>query len=170
MRRVQDGLIVNMGSVLGRISLPFIGLFGASKFAVEGLSDALRYEAAPFGIDVVLMQPSVEPIAMYECAQLPADRARAGPGGSAPHSADATFDQIMERFKVCDAPDPADLATRLISLIETTKGSRPDRIVVGKSYGADELNSLARDIQATAWAELGVADVEPPSMDHERIP
>lgn len=166
MRRAQDGLIVNIGSVLGRISLPFIGLFGASKFAVEGLSDALRYEAAPFGIDVVLMQPSVDPIAMYECAQLPADRARTGLDDSAPHSEDAIFDQMMDRFKGCDGPDPADLAMRLLRLIEATKGSRPDRIVVGAPYGADEINLLARGVQAKAWAELGVEDVGPPLIGH----
>lgn len=170
MRRMKDGLIVNMGSVLGRISLPFIGLFGASKFAVEGLSDALRYEAAPFGIDVVLMQPSVDPIAIYESAQLPADRERAGAGGSEPQAADAIFDQIMDRFKGCDGPDKADLAMHLLKLIEIAKGSRPDRIVVGASYGADELNLLARKVQAKAWDELGMAATEPRSTHREPMP
>jgi len=170
MQRARDGLIVNMGSVLGRISLPFIGLFGASKFAVEGLSDALRYEAAPFGIDVVLMQPSVDPVAMYECAQPPADGARGEVDGSAPHSADAIFDQIMDRFKGCDGPDPADLAMRLVGLIDAIKGSRPERIVIGASYGADEINLLARGVQAKAWAELGVEGFASPPIDRTQTP
>lgn len=165
MRRAQDGLIINIGSILGRISLPFIGLYGASKFAIEGFTDALRYEAAPFGIDVVLMQPGVDPIAMYECAQLPADRAPPSSDGLPLRSSDALFDQIMEHFKGCDGPEPTDLAMQLVTLVAADKGSRPRRIVVGPSYGIDEINLLTRRIQAGAWGALGMNGPDAPPTD-----
>jgi NAD(P)-dependent dehydrogenase (short-subunit alcohol dehydrogenase family) len=57
MRRKRAGVIVNVTSIAGELSLPFQGLYSASKFAVEGLSEALRVEVRPFGIDVVLVQP-----------------------------------------------------------------------------------------------------------------
>ncbi len=57
MRRARAGLIVNVTSIAGEFALPFQGLYSASKFAVEGLSEALRAEVRPFGIDVVLVQP-----------------------------------------------------------------------------------------------------------------
>jgi NAD(P)-dependent dehydrogenase (short-subunit alcohol dehydrogenase family) len=57
MRSQGRGLIVNVTSIAGELSLPFQGLYSASKFAVEGMSDALRVEVRPFGIDVVLVQP-----------------------------------------------------------------------------------------------------------------
>jgi NAD(P)-dependent dehydrogenase (short-subunit alcohol dehydrogenase family) len=57
MRRQGSGLIVNVTSIAGEISLPFQGLYSASKFAVEGLSEALHAEVRPFGIGVVLVQP-----------------------------------------------------------------------------------------------------------------
>ena len=57
MRRARAGLIVNVTSIGGELALPFQGLYSASKFAVEGLSEALRVEVRPFGIDVVLVQP-----------------------------------------------------------------------------------------------------------------
>ncbi|MCX2818061.1 SDR family oxidoreductase [Haladaptatus sp. F3-133] len=57
MREQGDGTIVNMSSVLGRVSLPGVGTYCASKSAVEALSDALRVEVAPFGVDVVLVEP-----------------------------------------------------------------------------------------------------------------
>lgn len=57
MRSQGRGLIVNVTSIAGELSLPFQGLYSASKFAVEGLSEALRVEVRPFGIDVVLVQP-----------------------------------------------------------------------------------------------------------------
>ena len=54
LRRQHDGLIINLSSVLGRVTFPFVGLYGASKFAVEALTDTYRYEVSQLGIDVVL--------------------------------------------------------------------------------------------------------------------
>lgn len=53
------GRIVFMSSVSGRSALPFIGPYGASKFALEALADALRLELRPFGLRVVLVEPGV---------------------------------------------------------------------------------------------------------------
>ena len=53
MRDRRSGRIINVSSVGGRITLPFFGVYNSTKYAVESLSDALRYELRPFGIDVV---------------------------------------------------------------------------------------------------------------------
>src|SRR5262249_24938461 len=53
------GRIINVSSVGGRITLPYFGVYNSTKYAVEALSDALRYELAPFGIDVALIEPGV---------------------------------------------------------------------------------------------------------------
>lgn len=57
MRKARAGRIVNVGSVAGRLAAPFMGAYASSKHAVEGLSDSLRREAAPFGIKVSLVRP-----------------------------------------------------------------------------------------------------------------
>ena len=57
MRRQKGGLIVNIGSVSGRLVTPANGTYSASKFALEALSDAMRLELEPFGIRVVLVEP-----------------------------------------------------------------------------------------------------------------
>ncbi len=57
MRERRSGLIVNIGSLAGLIGLPFQGLYSASKFALEGLTEALRMEVAAFGIHVVNVDP-----------------------------------------------------------------------------------------------------------------
>lgn len=57
LRRQGTGYIINIGSIGGLIAIPFQPLYSASKFAVEGLTEALRYEASPFGIKVVLIEP-----------------------------------------------------------------------------------------------------------------
>ena len=57
MRAARVGRIVNIGSLAGRIVSPFMGVYGSSKHAVEGLSDALRRELRPFGIKVSVIRP-----------------------------------------------------------------------------------------------------------------
>lgn len=57
MRARQAGRIVNISSLAGKLSTPVNGTYSASKFAVEALSDALRVELAPFGIQVVVVEP-----------------------------------------------------------------------------------------------------------------
>lgn len=58
MRAQRSGLIINVSSLGGIIALPFQGLYSAAKFAVEGLSEALRMEVRPWGIGVVLIEPA----------------------------------------------------------------------------------------------------------------
>ncbi len=57
MRAQRDGYIVNVSSVAGRVSVPLMGAYCASKFALEAFSDALRVECRPFGVKVVVVEP-----------------------------------------------------------------------------------------------------------------
>jgi NAD(P)-dependent dehydrogenase (short-subunit alcohol dehydrogenase family) len=57
MRTQRGGRIVLISSIGGVVALPFQAFYSASKFALEGLGEALAYEVAPFGIDVTLVEP-----------------------------------------------------------------------------------------------------------------
>jgi len=57
MRQNRYGKIVNISSVGGKIALPLGGWYHASKFAMEALSDSMRMEVKPFGIDVIVIEP-----------------------------------------------------------------------------------------------------------------
>ncbi|WP_345619837.1 oxidoreductase [Streptomyces ziwulingensis] len=57
MRERRRGAIVNVSSIGGRLAMPGSGYYSATKFALGGLSDALRKEVAPLGIKVVLVEP-----------------------------------------------------------------------------------------------------------------
>ncbi len=59
MRARGAGRIVNVSSVGGRVTFPFMGAYNATKYAVESLSDAMRIELSAFGIKVVLIEPGV---------------------------------------------------------------------------------------------------------------
>jgi len=59
MRKQGSGTIVNVSSVVGRIGFPASPAYISSKFALEGLSESLRFELAPFGVDVIIIEPGV---------------------------------------------------------------------------------------------------------------
>jgi NAD(P)-dependent dehydrogenase (short-subunit alcohol dehydrogenase family) len=59
MRKQNNGTIVNISSVGGRIGLPGLSAYHSTKFALEGLSESISYELEPFGIRVVIIEPGV---------------------------------------------------------------------------------------------------------------
>ena len=59
MRTQGSGKIINISSVAGRIGFPASPAYISSKFALEGLSESLRFELAPFGVDVIIIEPGV---------------------------------------------------------------------------------------------------------------
>jgi NAD(P)-dependent dehydrogenase (short-subunit alcohol dehydrogenase family) len=69
MRKQGEGRIINISSIAGKLSTPVNGLYSASKFALEAISDALRWELAPFGVRVVLIEPGSIKTAFEENAR-----------------------------------------------------------------------------------------------------
>ena len=83
MRARKSGKIFNISSVGGKLAIPLGGWYHASKFALEGYSDALRMELRPFGIDVVVIEPGAvksewSGIAAKEAARISGKGAYAG--------------------------------------------------------------------------------------------
>ena len=68
MRRRRRGRIVNMSSISGKIAIPLMSAYASSKHALEAISDSLRLELYPFGIDVVLIEPGYIPTSMNRTA------------------------------------------------------------------------------------------------------
>ncbi len=157
LRRQNDGLIVNIGSVLGRVTFPFFSLYGASKFAVEALTDSYRYEVSQLGIDVVLVQPSAYPTQMYASAAQPADTGRAAEYGAVGEIPGAIIQNLSAMLSGADAPNPHDITEAIARLIATPRGDRPARTVVGASFGADTLNDATEPVQAGTIEALGLS-------------
>ena len=156
LRGKGDGLVINVGSILGRVTFPFFGLYGASKFALEALSDSYRYELSQLGVDVVLVQPSAYPTNMYAAVQQPADAARGAAYGEIGAIPGKMFETFMGMFAAKNAPNPHDVAEAVIKLIGTAKGKRPDRVVVGQAFGSDAVNAAVAQIQRQAVYGLGL--------------
>jgi NAD(P)-dependent dehydrogenase (short-subunit alcohol dehydrogenase family) len=68
-RRSPPGRIVNMSSVAGRFAAPFMGAYNASKFGLEGMSDALRRELMIYGVDVIVIEPGMIATPIWDKAE-----------------------------------------------------------------------------------------------------
>ena len=156
MRAAGDGLIINIGSILGRVTFPFFGLYGASKFAVEALTDTLHYEVSQLGVDVVLVQPSAYPTNMYASILRPADTTVAESYGEIGAIPGKMFETFTAMFSADDAPNPHDVAAAVAALVAAPKGSRPARTVVGQPFGADALNDATAPVQHGVVEALGL--------------
>jgi NAD(P)-dependent dehydrogenase (short-subunit alcohol dehydrogenase family) len=160
MREKRDGLIINIGSILGRVTFPFSGIYGASKFAVEALTDSLRYEVSQLGIEVVEVQPSAYPTNFFTDIQTPADTEVTKSYGEVGQIPDAMFTAFASRFEGEDAPNPHDVAEAVARLVGQSKGSRAVRTVVGEAFGADKVNEDVAPVQAKTVDALGLGHLE----------
>jgi len=155
-RKQGSGLVITIGSILGRVTFPFFGLYGASKFALEGMIDSYAYELSQFGVEFVLVQPSAYPTNMYASVQRPADAGRAGEYGEIGAIPGKMFETFMGMFNGPNAPNPHDLAEAVAKLMATPAGERPDRVVVGTAFGADAANAAFAPIQQQVVDGLGL--------------
>ena len=121
MRSQGSGTIVTVGSLAGKATLPFSGIYSASKHAVEALSDALHYELEPFGIRVVLIEPGGFETAMEANGRL----ARRFTEGSVYRDAERRFaaalDKLPGGWMRADAQIVAD------AIADAAKAEQPQR-------------------------------------------
>lgn len=159
LRAQGSGLVINIGSILGRVTWPFFGLYGASKYAVETMSDSYRYELSQLGIDVVLVQPSAYPTNMFAAAQQPADSQLAKAYEEVAEVPGKIINTFVALFQGEKAPNPQDVATAIDKIVATPGGSRPDRVVVGLPFGSDAVNAAVAPIQRGVIDNLGLGDL-----------
>lgn len=159
LRAKRRGLVINVGSILGRITLPFFGLYGASKYAVEAMSDGYRYELSQLGVEVVLVQPSAYPTNMYAAAQQPADEELRKTYGEVAEVPDKILKTFVTLFQGENGPNPQDVATAIDKIVSTPAGNRPDRVVVGLPFGSDAVNKAVAPIQRGVIENLGLGDL-----------
>jgi NAD(P)-dependent dehydrogenase (short-subunit alcohol dehydrogenase family) len=148
MRQQGSGRIINVSSVLGFLPAPYMGLYSASKHAIEGLSETLDHEVRKFGVRVVLVEPSYTrtnldlnapqaqgPIAAYDADRNLASRAivrnvqkAPGPEGVAATIVDAAF----SAWKMRRAPKGE---ASLLSKLRRFMPARPVDSSLRKTFG-----------------------------------
>jgi NAD(P)-dependent dehydrogenase (short-subunit alcohol dehydrogenase family) len=151
--KAAQGTIINVSSVNGRIALPALGPYGASKAALEALSDSLRLELAPFGVHVVVIEPSSSPTNIWRTSM---ERARARleqyRGQGSPYERLLT---VMERSAMRMAAGrggfPPQLFAETIERILSSRRPRPRYAVPARIAWAIRLRSWLPD---RSWDRL----------------
>jgi NAD(P)-dependent dehydrogenase (short-subunit alcohol dehydrogenase family) len=144
MRARGSGLIMNVSSTAGRVAVPFVGIYHASKWAVEGYSQALRGELASSGVDVVIIEPGPFTTALFPRSPQPEDAEdRSATYPAAVHEAHAGMGAAFEGlFADPDTPtDPAIVVDAMAGLVEMAPGTRPLRTCLGVDFGVRERNA-----------------------------
>jgi len=161
MRARGKGLVVNVSSVVGRIVFPVMGAYCASKFALEALSEAYRYELKPTGVELTLVEPGAFPTEFAQKLDVGAEAERAqgyGPLANATEMMGKSFEQM---FSGPNVPQPQIVADAILALIETPAGSRPARVVVDPVSGAaaEALNKAHAEIQKAVLGNMGMGSM-----------
>jgi NAD(P)-dependent dehydrogenase (short-subunit alcohol dehydrogenase family) len=162
MRRAGGGLVVWLSSTDGREVMPFLGVYDASKAAVEALAEAWRYELHALNVRTVVVQPGTFPTTSILANLVPADapeRAAAyGALADAPGQLFAGLDAMVREGR---APDPSQVADAVCAAF---RGGSPPRVVVDPSGfdGAARINAVCDAVQADLLARLGLSALAAP--------
>lgn len=159
MRKAGSGLIINTSSLVGRISPPFFGTYTATKHALEGYAQALRYEVSPFGVDVVMVEPGPFGTGLLASGQVPEHSEVLESYGDLAGVPNAMGENFAQMLQSEDAPNPQWVVDAYLKLAETPFGSRPTRTVVGITWGVDKINELTQPIQDNVLKEMQLDSV-----------
>ncbi len=159
MRAAGAGLIINCSSLVGRISPPFFGTYTATKHALEGYAQALRYEVSPFGVDIAIVEPGPFGTGLLGAGKPPAREdvsASYGDLAGVPAAMGAHFAQLLTSE---GAPDPQWVVDAYVKLADMPAGKRPTRTVVGMTWGVDEINARTQPLQDNILREMQLEGV-----------
>ncbi len=152
MKRQGNGLLLHVSSGAGRLAIPGMGLYCASKFAMEALAEVYRYELASLGIDSVVIEPGAYATPIMEKLERGEDPGRkTGYGEMA---------QIPEKIKAkigSSRANPQEIADAVLQIIETPAGQRQLRYRIGPGGpGVQRINALTDEIQTQLLEAFGI--------------
>jgi NAD(P)-dependent dehydrogenase (short-subunit alcohol dehydrogenase family) len=129
MRRQRSGLLIHVSSGMGRAVVPGFAAYSASKFALEALADAYRFELAPLGIDSVIVEPGIHRTPILERLIAPEDQNRVAEYGSTAEAIERVKGVFDAASSSPETPGPEGVVDAFVRLIETPVGERPFRTV-----------------------------------------
>jgi NAD(P)-dependent dehydrogenase (short-subunit alcohol dehydrogenase family) len=161
MRRQRSGLLIHVSSGAGRCVVPAMASYCASKFALEAIADAYRFELLPFGIDAVLVEPGIYRTPIFDRAAPPADVARLEEYGAAGEYADRVLGVFQAVIGAPDAPGSEEVAETFVRLAEMPAGDRPFRTVVSAPIVQllEGYNAAANDLRPVVAGIFNVPEL-----------
>jgi NAD(P)-dependent dehydrogenase (short-subunit alcohol dehydrogenase family) len=151
MRERRGGLIIWITSTLGRVLPGRGGLYPATKWAAEGFAESLHYQVAPFGVEVVILEPGSFPTPAISKSMTAEDQSIVAEYSEATPPGDRAMPAPDYR-----PPNPQEIADAVLRLVETPAGQRPKREVVGPVFteGVAEYNATYERVRTNLEASL----------------
>jgi NAD(P)-dependent dehydrogenase (short-subunit alcohol dehydrogenase family) len=163
MRARKSGLIIQVSSTAGRAAFPGWGIYHASKWGLEGVSESMRYELAPLGIDVVILEPGPFSTNFFGGVVAPKNAEMASAYQHVQGFNEGFGKNVMAAFADENAPtDPMIVVKDFEKLINMPAGTRPMRTISGLDFGFQALNDATDPIRKAGLAAMGVGDWDGP--------
>jgi NAD(P)-dependent dehydrogenase (short-subunit alcohol dehydrogenase family) len=156
MRERRRGLIVYVSSVVGRTTLPFTGIYAASKWALEALAETASYELRPFGIDVAIVEPAAYPTSIGSTGIGPDDPARIAGYAELVPLAQSLRSKFVASMEGREAREVGDAILRIANL---PAGERPLRMLLPENPGVEAINTASAHNQRELLTAFGFESV-----------
>lgn len=162
MKERGGGLIVHITSEIGRLVLPGVGLYCATKFALEAIAETLHHELVAAGVESVMIEPATYPTTAMMRNRIdgaePERAAGYGPVAELPAQLGGALAAMVEQGR---APDPSDIAEAIVRIVAAPRGARPLRTLLDSplSRTIAELNGVAEAAQRTLLIGYGMASL-----------
>jgi len=154
MKRHRSGLLLHVSSGGGRLAIPGMGLYCASKFAMEALAEVYRYELASQGIDSVILEPGAYATPIIGKLEKGEDIARKSGYGEM-----ADVPARLQAKIGSSRGNPQEIADIVLQIIETPTGQRQLRYRVGPGGpGVERINTLTDEVQAQMLEAFGITE------------
>jgi NAD(P)-dependent dehydrogenase (short-subunit alcohol dehydrogenase family) len=159
LKAQRAGLIINISSLLGRITVPFYGPYNASKWALEALSENYRSELSQLGIEVCVVEPGGFPTTFIDNLVRPSDGSRNASYGAMGDMAEGFLKGFEAALANNPAQDPRNVATAIAGLLDQAPGTRPFRTVVDKMGMGDSIagyNESLAQVTSGIYGAFGI--------------
>jgi NAD(P)-dependent dehydrogenase (short-subunit alcohol dehydrogenase family) len=160
MRKRSKGLVINVSSLLGRMTVPFYGPYNATKWALEGLTENYRTEVSQFGVEVCIVEPGGYPTTFIDNLVRASDKERAKEYGPMADMAEGFLKGFEQALASNPAQDPNHVAQAIGKLISSSHGARPFRTIVdnmGMGSHLSEYNAHLGQITEAIYKNFGIA-------------
>lgn len=159
MRERGDGTVINVAAAVGGVTLPGIGVYTGSKFALESITDALRQEVSGFGVDVVIVEPGIVATPFY-------DRATDEVGAIDHAEAYADLYRVLESIRAIEAGGPGINAPGAVAetILRAARAARPDPtyrvgpVATAGTYAGGLVRGRAREAASQLGLEAAASD------------
>ena len=166
MRRAGSGLLIHVSSSLGRVVLPLLTVYEATKFALECLAEGYRYELAPAGIESIVVEPGAFPTNITANMLIASDTDRNNGYPALVPALNGMMAMFEGMAKDPNAPNPQNVADAIARLVEMDPGTRPIRTSVDGQMGplVEIINRTTDQVQTQALTAMGMAGLLTPNV------